>query len=194
MSETSPVTYIPNFVPDHAEWFARLWGELEWEQRPDAPRREYWTNLLNRPYTYGAGRGIRTYEPKMDHTLIIAGREKIADHVGVMLEGCFLNGYENSRNWLGWHEDDDPGIDHSKPIAVITIGQGRPIEFREVLERPGKGNKGVFGETVSVMLESGSLLLMHAGMQSTHQHRIPKVGHEVKPRISLTYRGLVAAE
>jgi hypothetical protein len=39
-------------------------------------------------------------------------------------------------------------------------------------------------------LAPGSLFLMHAGMQATHEHRIPKVGHEVKPRISMTYRGL----
>jgi hypothetical protein len=56
----SPVTYVPKFIHDQDAWFARLWGELAWERRPDAPRREYWTNLFGRPYTYGSGRGCVT--------------------------------------------------------------------------------------------------------------------------------------
>lgn len=189
---TSPVTYIPGFIADHENWFSRLWEELAWEKRPDAPRKEYWTNPMNRPYTYGRGAGERTYEAQPDHDLISAGRLAIYARFGDTLEGCFLNGYGTSRDWLGWHADDDPGIDHSKPIAVITVGQGRPIEFREVLEPKTEAAKAVYGPVERVMLESGSLLLMHGGMQATHEHRIPKLGHEVKPRISLTYRGLVA--
>lgn len=189
---TPPVTYIPNFVEFPAIWFDRLWSELAWEKRPDAPRKEYWTNLFGRSYTYGRGAGERTYDARPDHPLIVAARTELADRFGFMLEGCFLNGYGTSRDWLGWHADDDPGIDHTKPIAVITVGQGRPIEFREVLEPKTETSKAVYGPVERVMLESGSLLLMHAGMQATHEHRIPKLGHEVKPRISMTYRGLVA--
>ena len=41
-------------------------------------------------------------------------------------------------------------------------------------------------------LEHGSLCLMHPGMQDTHFHRIPKSPIQAaKPRISLTFRGLV---
>jgi alkylated DNA repair dioxygenase AlkB len=185
-------TYVKDFVADPGAVFTALWEQLDWERRPDAPRREYWTNLLGRPYTYGRGQGVRTYEHRPEHGIIGTLREALAAQHGVVLEGCFLNGYETSRDWLGWHADDDPGIDHTKPIAVITVGQGRPIEFREVKRAPSKGDKGEFGDVITVPLEPGSLLLMHAGCQQTHQHRIPKIGHEVKPRISLTYRGLVA--
>lgn len=186
----SPVTYVPGFVDDPDAWFSRLWAELAWERRPDAPRREYWTNTLERPYTYGRGAGVRTYEPRPAHPLVDEARNRLSDAYGFRLEGCFLNGYEGKRDWLGWHEDDDPGIDHSKPIAVITVGQGRNIQFREVMEPALPGFKGVHGPVETLMLESGSLLLMHAGMQSTHQHRIPKADFEAKPRISLTFRGL----
>lgn len=186
----SPVTYSARFVDDPDAWFARLWAELAWERRPDAPRREYWTNSFDRPYTYGRGEGMRTYQAQPEHPVVAEARNRLHDAYGVELEGCFLNGYEGKRDWLGWHQDDDPGIDHSKPIAVITVGQGRKIQFREVVEPARSGFKGVFGATETVMLEAGSLLLMHAGMQSTHQHRIPKADFEAKPRISLTFRGL----
>jgi len=38
-------------------------------------------------------------------------------------------------------------------------------------------------------LGPGSVFIMHPGMQQTHQHRIPKAGKVVSPRISLTFRG-----
>jgi alkylated DNA repair dioxygenase AlkB len=188
----SPVTYIPNFVEAPSIWFDRLWFELDWEKRPDAPRKEYWTNLFGRSYTYGRGAGERTYHSKADHPLIKTCRADLAERFGFVLEGCFLNGYGTARDWLGWHADDDPAIDHTKPIAVVTVGQGRVIKFREVIEPRTAESKAVYGEAESLMLEAGSLLLMHAGMQATHEHCIPKAGFEVKPRISMTFRGLVA--
>ena len=186
------VAYYPGFVSNPNTWFSTLWQDLAWERRPDAPRREYWTTLRNQPYTYGRGAGVRTYAPQPDHALIIEGRNAIAEQYGFLLEGCFLNGYETARDWLGWHSDDDPGIDHTKPIAIITVGQGRAIQFRTIIEPFGNGSKGVFGDPETLMLEPGSLCLMPAGMQFSHQHRIPKAGMAVKPRISLTYRGLLS--
>jgi alkylated DNA repair dioxygenase AlkB len=185
------VSYIQRFITDPDVWFATLWTELDWERRPDAPRREYWTTLRNQPYTYGRGLGTRTYQPRPDHALIERGRKRLHDEHGALLEGCFLNGYETARDWLGWHADDDPGIDHSKPIAIITVGQGRAIQFRKIIEPATETSKGMFTVPETLLLESGSLCLMDAGMQFTHQHRIPKAGIVVMPRISLTYRGLL---
>lgn len=186
------ITYIAEFIADPQDWFDRLWIELDWEKRPDAPRKEYWTNLYGRSYTYGRGAGQRTYESRADHMLVIEARNLLVQKHGVFLEGCFLNGYETARDWLGWHSDDDPGIDHDKPIAVITVGQGRNIQWRQILKPRGEDGKGEYGPIQEQMLESGSLFLMHPGMQFTHQHRIPKASFAANPRISLTYRGLIS--
>lgn len=185
------ITYAEGFIHDPDIWFDRLWNELNWEKRPDAPRREYWTNPYERPYTYGRGAGERTYQSQDSHELIDLGRNLIKSIHGVYLAGCFLNGYETARDWLGWHADDDPNIDHSKPIAIITVGQSRAIQFRHVITPADKDRKGEYGPVSEQMLDSGSLCLMDAGMQFTHQHRIPKAGIVVQPRISLTYRGLI---
>jgi len=187
----APIIYLPGFITDPAVWFSRLWEELSWERRPDAPRREYWANSFDRSYTYGRGMGTRTYESQKTHELIDLGRTLIEGSQGVLLEGCFLNGYEGKRDHLGWHADDDIGIDHTKPIAIITLGQARAIEFRQVLSPASKGVKGTYGPTERLVLESGSLCLMGAGMQQTHEHRIPKADFEAKPRVSMTYRGLL---
>jgi alkylated DNA repair dioxygenase AlkB len=108
--------------------------------------------------------GARTYYPRESHIFVETINDLLVEIVGDRYEGCFLNGYENERDALGWHADDDPNIDHGRSIAVVTVGAGRAIQFME----------------------------KEAGMQDTHLHRIPKVGRKVEPRISLTYRGLIA--
>jgi hypothetical protein len=190
----SPVTYVPNFVPEPALGFLRLWNELDWIQHADAPRREYWSNDFDAPYTYGRGAGVRTYEAQPFHSLVTVIREVILVNTKVYYEACFINGYGTKRDWLGWHEDDDPKIDHSKPIAVISLyedgAKPRSIQYRE---RDGLTDDGKpkFKPLVDQPLENGSLFIMGAGMQDTHQHRIPKASFEAQPRISLTFRSLI---
>lgn len=184
----APITYIEDYLNNAYAWsvYEQLRTELSWERRDTAPRYEYWTNRFDRAYTYGHGMGQRTYESQPNH-------QEIAN-IGLMLwmtqyemihrppEGCFLNMYEDGTDALGWHSDDDPGIDHTQPISVITLGQSRRIEFR------GRDEKG---HAPGIELKHGSLLIMHAGMQDTHVHRIPKIHEEIGPRISLTYRSLI---
>lgn len=200
--------YVPGLVEtQHADdMFGELWNKLSWERRGDAPRREYWTNRFNRDYSYGRGAGLRTYHSQATNTYIdlcnVMVRNELVrqgiatdDDSLLFFEGCFLNGYEGAKDWLGWHEDDDPGIDHSKPIAIITLygGEGvdkpRSIQFREKLGMVD--DKMTYGEVVDQPLEQGSLCLMPAGFQDSHQHRIPKAGFETKSRISLTFRSLL---
>lgn len=178
---SAPVTYTTGFVADPDEAFESLWRDLSWERRSDAPRREYWTNSLGVDYSYGHGVGRRTYSPRPSHPIIDAISGALFVNVGFIYEACFLNGYEGERDSLGWHADDDPVIDHSRPIAVVTVGGGRAIQFR-----PKDGD-----EREEVFLQPGSLLLMLPGMQGSHLHRIPKASFKAKPRISLTFRSLL---
>lgn len=183
---TEPVTYDPHFLPPALArtLFTALRDQLLWERRDGAPRSEYWTNLFDMPYTYGNGVGQRTYAAQPGHALIDAIRHKLRDRNVPVLEGCFLNMYLDGTDALGWHADDDEKIDHTKPIAVVTLGEGRALRYKSVI----KGS-----HPTEVFLEPGSLLLMHAGMQQTHKHMIPRVDDRViGPRISLTYRGLRA--
>jgi hypothetical protein len=196
------VVYIPDFIPSAraGKMFYELWDELNWERREDAPRREYWTNTFDRDYTYGRGAGIRTYKAQELHRSIKEVSDALAAHtdVAVEFEGCFLNGYETSRDWLGWHADDDPGIDHSKPIAIVTLygGEGvhtpRAIQFRQLVSFNEATNEKTWSEPQEVALEQGSLCLMPAGFQDGNQHRIPKAGFNSRSRISLTFRALIA--
>jgi alkylated DNA repair dioxygenase AlkB len=163
-----------------------LWNELNWEKRSDAPRREYWTNTLNKPYSYGSGAGRRTYLPGPTHPVIEDCTDALEKELGFRYEACFLNGYETARDALGWHSDDDDGIDHNFPIAVISLyGEGPANGLRSIMVKAINTD-----DIETFVLNDGSLFLMPAGSQFTHMHKIPKAGHVVRPRISLTYRKL----
>lgn len=191
MIQDNPTIYIPKFIePARADAFFEMMLHIDWEQRPDAPRKEYWSNDFNHPYTYGRGHGIRTYQARPFPQAVSEIRQNILDLTSVNHEGCFCNRYDNQHDQLGWHSDDDPGIDHEDPISVVTLGQPRAIQWRRLISYQGVAPNAESERVSTVMLEHGSLFIMRPGMQFTHQHRIPKAGAIVGTRISLTYRSL----
>jgi len=190
----APILLIPKFIgcrpgllfePDRVfEW---LWDELPWIRVGTTPRRECWMNDFGSSYTYGSGEFARTYDAAEWHLYPQVVQQVLVKEVGDVLEGCFVNGYEDGYDHLGWHSDDSPEIDAGKPIAIISLGAEREIWFREIPEQ-----KGDQPEIEKLVLPHGSLLVMNPGMQQTHQHRIPKASFTpCGPRLSLTYRGLV---
>lgn len=180
--------YTPTFLtdPDPTVAFERLWNELAWERRGSTPRREYYCNELPIPYVYGTGAGVREYLPQPWHPIIADIKEQAEGYIGTRFEVAFLNGYENSKDQLGWHSDDSDSMDDNRPIAIVTLGAVREFWVRP--KDPVEQAKiSVFRER----LAHGSIMVMGPGMQDTHQHRIPKADHECGPRISITLRGLV---
>lgn len=175
-----PITYRPGFVADPSAVLERLWSDLDWQKRDSTPRREYYCNDIPVPYTYGTGAGVRTYEVQPWHEDILAIKKMVEAALGTTFEVCFLNGYADARDHLGWHADDSPEMDDNRPIAIVTLGAEREIWFCPREDR---------NEVSRQLLESGSLCVMAPGMQDTHLHRIPKAGRECGPRISLTFRG-----
>ena len=178
------ITYTPSFVKEPEKVFKALWEGLAWERRGSTPRREYYCNDVPVPYTYGKGAGIRSYRPSVWTPEIMDIKRDVEASFGCSMEVCFLNGYENSRDHLGWHSDDSPEMDDSRPIAIVTLGAEREINFAPLID---------LSDVTRLKLESGSLCVMAPGMQDSHAHKIPKAGFECGPRISLTFRGFVGA-
>lgn len=177
-----PIRYISDFIPLPHLAFAELWAGLAWRSIA-GNRLEYYCNDFDRPYTYGQKEYARTYEPQPYHPLITMMREQLEDLTGHKFEVCFLNGYRDGKDQLGWHADDSPEMDDARPIGIISLGAEREIWFR------GNDRKD---DVAKLKLASGSLCLMDPGMQDTHQHRIPKSPvQNCPPRISLTFRGYV---
>lgn len=177
---TVPVTYEPNFIANPDVCLERLWSELAWVQHPQVPRREYYIPNVTLPYTYGSGRGVRTYAPQPTHELVEEIRSSIERVVNTTFDVCFLNGYADQSDQLGWHSDNSPEMDDDRPIAIVSFGVEREIWFCPI------GNKLAI---TKLKLGDGSLCIMSKGMQDTHMHRIPKAGFKCGRRVSLTFRG-----
>lgn len=222
----APITYLPlmKHLADKAE--ADAYGEaldaqVEWVRRDDAPRQEAFYCRYPTTYFYGTVDHGRSYDANTNIPPLLGLLWSILElEHGVKYEACFLNKYEHGNEHLGWHADRakvgvKEGIDHTRPIAVISFGAERELWFREnpgmddgrcgacngsgyydhngspkCVACNGTGNAPAT-EIEKLTLNSGSLCLMLPGMQHTHQHRIPKAGRVVGTRVSLTFRGLL---
>ena len=95
---------------------------------------------------------------------------------------CLLNLYHDGSEGMAWHSDAEVDLKKHGAIASLSFGAERKFAFKH------KQTK----ETVSLFLEHGSLLVMKDNTQDYWLHSLPtskKVNH---PRISLTFRTIVA--
>jgi alkylated DNA repair dioxygenase AlkB len=105
-------------------------------------------------------------------------KELIESHTGAKYNACLLNLYHSGEEGMGWHSDDEKEIEVNSSIASLSIGAERKFAFKH------KATK----ETLSVMLEDGSLLEMKGSIQQNWWHSLPKTKKVSVPRINLTFR------
>jgi len=108
-------------------------------------------------------------------------KEKINTLVGTKFNTCLLNLYHDGNVGIGWHSDDEKSICKCTPIASLSFGADRRFMFKH------KQTK----ETISVVLEHGSLLLMKNTTQLNWLHSLPTSKRGIGPRINLTFRIMV---
>ena len=95
---------------------------------------------------------------------------------------CLLNLYHDGNEGMAWHSDDEKSLGKDSTIASVSLGAEREFRFKHKRT----------DEKVSVLLESGSLLVMKGTTQSHWLHSIPKSKKIKSPRINLTFRTMVA--
>ena len=101
--------------------------------------------------------------------------EKLA---GAKFNSCLLNLYHNGDEGMGWHSDDEESLGKNNTIASLSLGAERKFLFKH------KQSK----QTVSLVLEHGSLLIMKDATQANWLHSLPKSKNVTQPRINLTFR------
>lgn len=154
--------------------------KLDWLNVTEA-RREYFMSDIPRSYNYGKAGFEREYNSNL-YTPHVKEVLNTLNLGGMAYNVCFLNRYDHQRQHLGWHADDSPTMDRLHPISVISLGAEREIWWRL------NDQKGIVPEENRQLLHFGSLFVMPAGFQDTHQHRIPKCDKACGTRISLTFR------
>ncbi len=97
---------------------------------------------------------------------------------GETYNSCLLNLYHNGAEGMSWHSDDEKELKKNGAIASLSFGAERKFQFKH------KNS----GETISILLENGSLLLMNGLTQKFWLHRLPISRRITEPRINLTFR------
>jgi|SRR6476620_4594893 len=97
---------------------------------------------------------------------------------------CLLNLYHDGNEGLAWHSDDEKVLRRNGTIASLSFGAERKFSLKH------KKTK----QTISIILEHGSLLVMKDETQVYWLHSLPKTKKIVMPRINLTFREIIHSD
>lgn len=102
----------------------------------------------------------------------------VEEKTGETFNSCLLNLYHNGDEGMAWHSDAEKALKRNGAIGSLSFGAQRKFSFKH------KKSK----ETVSLILEHGSLLVMKGTTQTNWLHRLPPSKLITKPRVNLTFR------
>lgn len=174
--------HLPGWLPesDADRYLHVLTGDIPWEQTTTTiygkthptPRLTCW--FADVAYSYA---GIRN-EPRSWPCALTHLRRRLEGRAGAEFDSCLANLYRDGRDSVGFHQDDEPGLDPRDPIASISLGATRDFRIREITTK----------RTWTLPLAHGDLLLMLGpDSQTQFQHAVPRRAY-AGPRINLTFR------
>nr|WP_121273856.1 alpha-ketoglutarate-dependent dioxygenase AlkB [Pedobacter schmidteae] len=98
--------------------------------------------------------------------------------LGETFNSCLLNLYHNGDEGMAWHSDGEKDLKKNGAIGSMSFGAERKFAFKH------KQSK----QTVSLILEHGSLLVMKDTTQTNWLHRLPPTKQPHQARVNLTFR------
>jgi len=174
---------LPAIKADY--YFARLFEMIDWKNDEAVifgkhfitKRKAAWYGDLDFSYTYS-----NTTKQALPWTKELSELKLLVeDLTGTSFNSCLMNLYHNGDEGMAWHSDDEKSLGKDSCIASLSLGAERKFIFRHKKTR----------ETVSLVLDNGSLLVMKEATQSNWQHSLPKTKKVTQPRINLTFRTMV---
>ncbi len=105
--------------------------------------------------------------------------EAVSETINFRFNSLLFNYYKDGEDYMGYHKDDEPEIDHSY-VASLSFGATRKFNCRHI-----------DGELVSLQLEHGDLLIME-NFQVFWKHALPKTKKVNSPRLNLTFRKIMS--
>lgn len=172
-------------VEDTRRYYEMLLRDIPWKndeavifgKRIITARKVAWYGDSQFSYTYSG-----TTKQALEWTPELAALKAIVEKLtGTVFNSCLLNLYHDGNEGMAWHSDDEKSLGKDSSIASVSFGAER--EFRLKHKRTD--------DKASVLLESGSLLVMKGTTQTHWLHCIPKSKKIKTPRINLTFRTMV---
>jgi alkylated DNA repair dioxygenase AlkB len=113
-------------------------------------------------------------------------RQHVESATGSPFNSVLLNLYRTGQDSMGYHADDEPELGPEPVIASLTLGATRTFRLKP---RPAAfAGAAPLPEPLSVLLTSGSLLVMRGPTQHNWLHALPKTARPIGPRLNLTFR------
>lgn len=175
LENTPDIVYEPQFIQDHQSLYDRLSADIIWDGRMRARK----TASFGAPYNYSG----MTYPAMAMPPEIAAVRDAVAKRLSYEPDNCLVNFYENGRATMGFHYDAQDDLAPDTGVTIVSLGATRTLRFRRMDDAAVE-----FAQPMA----SGSLLYMAPAVQRSWKHGIPRETG-AGPRISLTFRQLVAA-
>ncbi|MGY5354626.1 alpha-ketoglutarate-dependent dioxygenase AlkB family protein [Wenyingzhuangia sp. IMCC45467] len=123
-----------------------------------------------------------TTKKSLPWTKELLNLKKIAEKKShISFNACLLNLYHNGHESMGWHSDNEKTLGKQPVIASISLGADRKFSFKHKITK----------QTISLVLEKGSLLIMKGDTQTNWLHKLPASTLIKSPRINLTFRNIV---
>jgi len=178
------IVYDADFLPreDADRLFEALKNEIPWGrvviQTPGGPktvpRMISWHADPGLTYSYsGLTHAWRGWTPAL-----VEIKAVLEQKLGATFNGCLANFYENERDSVSMHADDEEDMEKGASIASVSLGATREFIVRH-METKAKH---------AIPLEHGSLIVMAGDTQKVSRHGIPKCRRTCDPRINLTFR------
>jgi alkylated DNA repair dioxygenase AlkB len=172
-------------VEESKFYYENLLKEIPWEndevnlfgKNIITKRKVAWYGDKEYRYTYSGA----TKYGKIWTKELLALKKIIETKLKVEFNSCLLNLYHTGSEGMGWHSDDEKVLGKETEIASISLGAERFFAFKH------KKTK----ESVKLLLENGSLLVMKGVTQLYWLHRLPPTVRVKSPRINLTFRTIV---
>lgn len=128
------------------------------------------------PFSYTYSKTTKTALPWVSELLAL--KDIVEQESGETYNSCLLNLYHDGNEGMAWHSDAEKDLKRNGTISSLSFGAERKFSFKH------KKTK----ETVSQILEHGSLLIMKGTTQTHWLHRLPPTKAVHTPRINLTFR------
>jgi len=140
-------------------------------------RKAAWYGNAGYLYTYsGTTKQALAWTPEL-----LALKQLVEEITGVTFNSCLLNLYHNGDEGMAWHSDDESSLGKNTTIASLSFGAERKFSLKHKTTK----------QTISTVLENGSLLVMKDATQTNWLHSLPKSKKISRPRINLTFRTMI---
>lgn len=133
----------------------------------------------DRPYAYTYSRRTKTALPWTSQLLQL--KSLVEEKSGEKYNSCLLNLYHDGSEWMAWHSDGEKDLMENAAIGSLSFGAPRKFAFKH------KSTK----QTISLVLDHGSLLVMKGPTQKHWLHRLPPTKKVNMPRVNLTFRRML---